>query len=783
MPNYSLISLQSQMLQDQANSRMGLLLGAYADPQQIQSQGDLIGAITDVFVSFYANLGRPLTMPIVFNGLPIADEWNLYQQQVIADLGILYVQTVDIENGANQALLYSTVETAMLGEAANSLQALVNTYTATRPTRLGLQSWTVSDNFQDNSKVDGTSCSNIVVLNNEVELASTGSSDFSKYVTLSIDDEYVKLALAAVNNTAVTSPGGASNGFVGNTHEVTVPENTNPLTTSNQTGTSSSGQDPTAGYTGTGAPTGSPFLVSSFYGSGTDGGPTTSVVQQNPTPGSTIAFVGDSGMHGDVSVLIDGNSATWFEYEVCNIPDTLKANPCNYYGFDLEVPTPGTQTTKDVPWWQFHGLASRPLQPLAFFPPPATTQKINQAAPEVDATGMYIQPNAAAAVDVTLAGSTSAYVASGTGITLTQGGAPETGGVLTLALLATFSTPQTLTQISLTPNILNNKPPTFVSVEVSTPGVNGWISATQVQQQAVVPSTTSTAIEDPTTVPPAVSLWQFPSTLVSQARIVVQQTQSYQTNIGHIVWAQQVQGQGVTDPALLSALMGTSISFDNQGSTAVYYERVDGPLPNYEDILESAGTVLSTITGISSYLPGTGGSGNQLNSSSSSSSQLIGPLVEAFPGWRYAISLSDIAFGGISYATSGVFTSVNFTVPIDIKLVSLNVTELIPETTTTVSGNWITYSFSLDGGSTWTQISPQSHYSSSTPRTFLVNPSTTSTLTAQNAGTVTTSGYNAVSAPAQQICLQATFAQLGAETSVTPRLQAYSLILEGEPLS
>ena len=721
MANYPLLALPSQMLTRQANTQVQLVLEELASPSSILTSVGLMAAASSAFNTFYSNLGYPLSSTLVFSGLPIAEEWNSYQKLLVADLGILYSEILTIRSAADNTLLFGTVGDQLLSDAIAEVGATIASTIPVRPTGLGLKNYIISDDFANTSLVDTSNSSSVQLVNGAYELGQNNLVDVTSFATLTIDDPYIYAALGIPGNRTV----GGSNGFAGNLHEVTLPENTNPLTQGSNT------DDLLAVNTS---------VISEF-------------VQLNAAPGENISFMGDTQLHTDPSVMLDNDPTTWFEYEVCNIPDAFKMSPCGGLGFNIQVVDPVTKTTQLIPWWNFHNANTS--SSLSLFPPPVSTVKIHSASVEVNQDGTYITPNGGSPVDPGLVSNTSAYTSTDGSITLKTTGAQEIGGVLQLVINASFAVPQAITQISILPNIIQNRRPTTLSVQVHDASSGQWIDAIP-NSGADLPSIApidQTSISQPTT-----NIFTVPSTTTDLIRITIQQTQSYPTTIGHIAYIQQNAITAETDPQILNSLLGLSSYLDSQSDTAAYYKRVDGPTINYGTALTNpTDTVLDTVQ--------------------DSSKGVIGPLIEAFEGWRYAIAVSSIDFCNVSYKQTGTLVTQNLLVPIDIKTVVLKTTELLPITNESVT--WFKYEISLDGGTTYYPISPRSHYLDKTPRRYLVNPSVGTLVTSAASQSITTKNYDPVQNPVSAIKLRVTFNGPKSDTTLTPRLQGYKLVLEG----
>lgn len=90
-----------------------------------------------------------------------------------------------------------------------------------------------------------------------------------------------------------------------------------------------------------------------------------------------------------------------------------------------------------------------------------------------------------------------------------------------------------------------------------------------------------------------------------------------------------------------------------------------------------------------------------------------GPWLEAFKGWRYAIGIREVSLNSYVYEEEGVVITKNYEMPKQIKKVEVNITDDIPnaffsnktdDTSFKNRMNWIKYYFSIDNGSTWHRI-------------------------------------------------------------------------------
>jgi hypothetical protein len=618
--------------------------------QQVQTLGELIYGVSSVYSSYYANLGVPLitgALPL-FTGLPIADAWNDFCRATVGDLHALYTQVYDLSPAISHELGFCQFE-SQLGESAIEY---VKTQLPT-PTRYqfqGLETWTVTNSFRNLSDVDHTATSGVEILLGCVELERTSVVDLNGYANISLEDGYVSPQSAAA---------GSSNGFVGNTHEVTVAT------------------------VNTGALSGLTQL---------------------------IKFNGDGNLRAKLNVVLKRDS-DWFEYEVCNIPDATKISPCNSLGFTYGVQLPGQSSVRQLPWYTFHSGAGTPV---GIFPPLPTTTKMLPTATGVDRQGNYV-----GGVNPVLG--SAVLTASGTpqpNIRTTQN-AVEYGGQLILGLSISFPEgPQTITHITVTPHAIEGLNP-FVEQVTAVQSIDG---STIYGQQV-----------------PGTMTFVFTPTIVDSIRIILIQGESYETKIGHLVWLGQSPNTNLTElpgSGYLPVVPGGQVS------------RVPGPTPLYSRILAGAKTVESTLD--TTTVP----------------NGAVGPYIEAFDGWRYAIGLRAITVERMEYLSVGTFTSLDSTVPISIARVRLEVDESVP-----VGGTPITYELSFDRGNSWYPIAPISRPVVGTPSSYVLG---------NGVGLVGTPLAIASRTVRLRATLTATDSTLpSVNANDTPRLFYYTLHLEG----
>lgn len=93
--------------------------------------------------------------------------------------------------------------------------------------------------------------------------------------------------------------------------------------------------------------------------------------------------------------------------------------------------------------------------------------------------------------------------------------------------------------------------------------------------------------------------------------------------------------------------------------------------------------------------------------------QITGPWLEAFKGWRYAIGIRDINLNAYTYNSDAIVVTKNYEIPKPIKRIEIDTVEDIPnifysnQSSSTHYKNrnrWIQHYFSIDDGTTWYPI-------------------------------------------------------------------------------
>lgn len=320
--------------------------------------------------------------------------------------------------------------------------------------------------------------------------------------------------------------------------------------------------------------------------------------------------------------------------------------------------------------------------------------------------------------------------------------------------------------------------------------------------------------------------YKFDNTYINELMIVLSQTQSYECSIIHRyymhTWTEQTTTQDShttggpnalgtgDDPQTTSTVTTTQENKSKRESGdgiplgIIFNGQTGGS--NATQGTDSLGTIGSAISSVGMGLGmlGIGGlacpillgvgaivslfAGTPDSSSTTTSTgtindqhvtglELVGP--PNFDAWRYAIGIADVSLYSNNYATSATVVSNTFSVPFDIKQVSISVTQLVPRTYPT--GNWFMHYISIDGGTTYLPITPKNYppNNADSPTIYLVNPTTTSNRQPYGAKTITTNTDSKSTTTVQSIKYKCVISRPAEVPYHTPALDNYSIHVSG----
>ncbi|SFJ65759.1 hypothetical protein SAMN02799624_05415 [Paenibacillus sp. UNC496MF] len=275
----------SQLLYQQAVAQFDKAKTAFENGS-IKTDTSLIKSVFQSFQDFFVSMGQPLMQlrlaPI--DGPPWSDDYNNMMDELQSDLQIMF-QEADILSKALYAdFNYNQVQHSILD----------NQFTQ------------IADKLKDLELLTTNAASNGRITFHRNDFVNQDKIDFDRIVgsPAHIENGAVTLQQKSATNVAEDAQvaivignktydqfiiGSDSNGFPGNTHEVTVSPGSS--------------------------------LTEADY---------------------TYAFVGQKNSHANYGAVLDGNANTWFEYELVNIRDIDKQKVAKNLGFDYQVS--GNQT-------------------------------------------------------------------------------------------------------------------------------------------------------------------------------------------------------------------------------------------------------------------------------------------------------------------------------------------------------------------------------------------------------------------------------------------------------
>jgi hypothetical protein len=267
------------LIEDQLNAILGT-----ADLSKVHDKAEALKVVVGDLKNKLKNLGRPLMKKRPAYGPPYSKDYNLTIEEIREDLRILYNNILALDDSIVSDFKYSQTQYLLLQNALIGLSDLLKDFILLSGAPSG-NVLVARDSFSDLSKIDANkiygTMTHIDTSGGFITLAHSGTTNWAPDAAITIlpgaalpepeDPVYMHYGFLGEN----------SNGFGGNTHEVTAS-------------TSSS--------------------------SDTD-----------------YEFFGEENAHANYFACIDQSDNTWYEYELCNIPNQYKDDPCKQYGFSYKI--------------------------------------------------------------------------------------------------------------------------------------------------------------------------------------------------------------------------------------------------------------------------------------------------------------------------------------------------------------------------------------------------------------------------------------------------------------
>jgi hypothetical protein len=270
----------SQLLYRQAVAQFEKAKKAFEDGS-IKTDTKLIQSVFQAFQDFFVSMGKPMMVPRLapIDGPPWSDDYNSMMEELQKDLQILFQEADILSRALYSDFNYNQMQHSMLEEQFNQ----------------------IADKLKDLELLATNTNNNGKIVFHRNDFVNVDKIDFDRIVgnAAHIENGAVTLRQKRAENVAKDAKvtiiignksydqfiiGSDSNGFPGNTHEVTVsPGNS---------------------------------LTGSEY---------------------SYSFVGQRNCHANYGAVLDGNPNTWFEYELVNIREFDKQRIAKNLGFNYQV--------------------------------------------------------------------------------------------------------------------------------------------------------------------------------------------------------------------------------------------------------------------------------------------------------------------------------------------------------------------------------------------------------------------------------------------------------------
>jgi len=420
------------------------------------------------------------------------------------------------------------------------------------------------------------------------------------------------------------------------------------------------------------------------------------------TPETTVTLVDPNGVRANVGNMFDGNSNTWFEWEVNYIP---RIQPCEMIGteYHADPSAPNVDVlkvtqdnaNKEAGWSKYIQWPGNSTYDMG---PNNDGYPIAQF---TDSNGNIIY------------GSTKTFDTSMTDIsvapTASLSAVPRKNA--TLSMTIKLSKPSVVSIITISPQIIGGVYPILTNLSVGNSQVSSYMEtiATDVYLDSKLnESLNSQTVGVPQSNYSGVGVFTLNNETIDTINITLQANGSYSPTIGlaHPYYFEIVHKSSHL------GFFGISIGLGSSTTTV--------RLPNPQLAINTGdhSQNLSSIGELAGFIGGgtVGGligdvAGSMLGISSSTSVVRSGNAMDVFSGERSVIGVSNIGISSRTYANQSVMVSTPWIFPKPIQAVAIIVTENIPSGWDPTR-KWITYEVSSDG-SNWTPIAPQNLSSSS----------------------------------------------------------------------
>lgn len=302
----------------------------------------IISSITSNLENYLMGIYKPTFQKREARNLLLSDDYNENIQEIINDINNAYEETnilrelLTISYNRNNVISRSVIDDLRdLKHNVNQIEDYLDN--PTLELVVGLEGFSNSENINE----EESDC--------EIDLAR-GTMSLAREETINQNNSEAEIIINS-----------ESNGFMGNNHEVKINQSAMSVdaTSPNETGTETVATKPPSrsrlsrvaagvGLVALGAATGGAGLavalapaaaaIAASGGSGEDKSSKEidSIKESVPrnNAGPHVQKIGEENNRSDITKIQNSNLDTWFEYELCNISESLKEDPCKGYGFE-----------------------------------------------------------------------------------------------------------------------------------------------------------------------------------------------------------------------------------------------------------------------------------------------------------------------------------------------------------------------------------------------------------------------------------------------------------------
>src|SRR3989344_3312554 len=192
MANPSLFQIQSIIADEQGNDIIESLKLAFG--KDLQTQLSILQVLVRSIDDYYINVGQPRIEDHFFVGMPLAEDMNELQNQLLLDMRLLFKEHFVIMQSLDELFAMHNVENDYLISLHGKVESDVIVYSTPKSSSGSLIKFFVGDDLNDESRIDKAETTGTIE-NGGAMLAKIGFSDYSSEAILAVDNSVVDLAL------------------------------------------------------------------------------------------------------------------------------------------------------------------------------------------------------------------------------------------------------------------------------------------------------------------------------------------------------------------------------------------------------------------------------------------------------------------------------------------------------------------------------------------------------------------------------------------------------------